>query len=89
LWSEHLQPTAAERRSLEDPGEGLKAMQASAQANLERVRRGEALVGHMLPYVAAENAEQLGLPFSPEHGWLDNLEGGAGALPTHYANRYL
>ena len=40
-------------------------MRASAQANLERVRRGEPLVGHMLPYVAAENAEQLGLPFSP------------------------
>ncbi|HKT39975.1 MAG TPA: phospholipase D-like domain-containing protein, partial [Ktedonobacterales bacterium] len=89
LWSEHLQPTAEERRALEDPGEGLKVMRASAQANLERVRRGEALVGHMLPYVAAENAKQLGLPFSPEHGWLDNLEGGAGALPTHYANRYL
>jgi hypothetical protein len=43
----------------------------------------------MLPYVAAENAEMLGLPFSPEHGWLDNLEGGAGALPAHFANRYL
>jgi phosphatidylserine/phosphatidylglycerophosphate/cardiolipin synthase-like enzyme len=89
LWSEHLQPTAAERGVVEDPGSGLMAMQASAQANLERVRRGEPLVGHMLPYVAAENARQLGLPFSPEHGWLDNLEGGAGALPAHYANRYL
>jgi phosphatidylserine/phosphatidylglycerophosphate/cardiolipin synthase-like enzyme len=89
LWSEHLQPTAEERRNLENPDEGLKAMRASAQANLERVRRGEPLVGHMLPYVAAENAEQLGLPFSSEHGWLDNLEGGAGALPMHYANRYL
>ncbi|HEY1387449.1 MAG TPA: phospholipase D family protein [Ktedonobacterales bacterium] len=89
LWSEHLQPTAAERRALEDPEEGFKAMWMSAQANLERVRRGEPLVGHVLPYVAAENAEQLGLPFSPEHGWLDNLEGGAGALPARYANRYL
>ncbi len=89
LWSEHLQPAEEERRALEDPREGLVAMQASAQANLQRVRRGEALVGHMLPYIAAENAEQLGLPFSSEHGWLDNLEGGAGALPTHYANRYL
>jgi len=90
LWSEHLQPTTTEaRRALDDPGEGMKVMRTSAQANLERVRRGEPLVGHMLPYVAAENAEMLGLPFSPEHGWLDNLEGGAGALPAHFANRYL
>ncbi|HEX6541317.1 MAG TPA: phospholipase D family protein [Ktedonobacterales bacterium] len=89
LWSEHLHPSDTERAAIEDPGAGLLAMRASAQANLERVRRGETLIGHMLPYVAAEDAETLGLPFSPEHGWLDNLEGGAGALPPHYAHRYL
>jgi phosphatidylserine/phosphatidylglycerophosphate/cardiolipin synthase-like enzyme len=89
LWLEHLQPASAERATLELPSAGLAAMRASAQANLERVRRGEPLVGHMLPYVADEEAQRLGLPFSPEHGWLDNLEGGAGALPSHYAHRYL
>ena len=89
LWLEHLQPASAERATLEMPSAGLAAMRASAQANLERVRRGEPLVGHMLPYVADEEAQRLGLPFSPEHGWLDNLEGGAGALPSHYAHRYL
>ena len=89
LWLEHLQPASAERATLEKPSAGLAAMRTSAQANLERVRRGEPLVGHMLPYVADEEAQRLGLPFSPEHGWLDNLEGGAGALPSHYAHRYL
>lgn len=89
LWSEHLQPSAAERAMLAEPHVGLEAMRASALANLERVRRGQPLAGHVLPYVAAEAAQQLGLPFSPEHGWLDNLEGGAGALPAHYAHRYL
>lgn len=89
LWSEHLQPVSAERAAVENPGAGLAVMRASAQANLERVRRNEPLVGHVLPYVAADEAERLDLPFSPEHGWLDNLEGGAGALPAHYAHRYL
>jgi phosphatidylserine/phosphatidylglycerophosphate/cardiolipin synthase-like enzyme len=89
LWNEHLQPTAADRTSLDDPRAGLAAMRASAQANLARVQRGEPLVGHLLPYVAADEAHQLGLRFSPEHGWLDMLDGAAGALPDHYAHRYL
>ena len=74
---------------LEEPHAGLTALWASAQSNIDRVRRGEPLAGHVLPYVVAEEAKSLRLPFSPEHGWLDNLEGGAGALPEHYAHRYL
>ena len=89
LWQEHLRLAPDERGTLEEPQAGLKALGASAQANLDHVRRGEPLAGHMLPYVTAEEASSLGLPFSPEHGWLDNLEGGAGALPEHYAHRYL
>lgn len=89
LWSEHLHPSVTERAKLEDPRAGLTTMRASAIANLARVRRGEVLVGHLLPYVATEEAGQLGLTFSPEHGWLDYLETGAGALPAHYAHRYL
>jgi phosphatidylserine/phosphatidylglycerophosphate/cardiolipin synthase-like enzyme len=89
LWFEHLQPAPPERAALEAPRAGLAAMRESARANLARVRQGEPLVGHMLPYVAAEEAQQFDIPFSPEHGWLDNLEGGAGALPVHYAHRYL
>ena len=89
LWQEHLHPTSATHATLEDPHAGLAAMQDSAQANLEHVRRGEPLVGHVLPYVVADEAEQLGLSCSQEHGWLDNLEGGVRALPGHYAHRYL
>lgn len=89
LWQEHLQPEDSERATLANPLAGLAALRTSAQANLEHVRRGEPLTGHMLPYIAADDAEQLAVPFSPEHGWLDNLEGGAGAIPAHYAHRYL
>lgn len=89
LWQEHLRPSPAERAALEDPRTGLKTLWASSQANLDRVRQGAALAGHLLPYVVAEESSALGLSFSPEHGWLDNLEGGAGAHPTHYAGRYI
>ena len=89
LWQEHLQPSESEQATLADPLAGLAALDASAQANQERVRRGEPLTGHMLPYITADDAGQLEASFSPEHGWLDNLEGGAGAIPTHYAHRYL
>lgn len=89
LWLEHLQSAPSERAKLDDPQTGLAVMRSSAQSNLERVRRGEPLTGHMLPYVSADEAPQLDIPFSPEHGWLDNLAGGAGAIPGHYAHRYL
>jgi phosphatidylserine/phosphatidylglycerophosphate/cardiolipin synthase-like enzyme len=89
LWTEHLQPLPEERALLEDPRAGLAALTKSAETNLERVRRGEPLNGHVLPYAAADDAQRLNLSISPEVGWLDNLEGGAGPLPAHYAHRYL
>jgi phosphatidylserine/phosphatidylglycerophosphate/cardiolipin synthase-like enzyme len=89
LWTEHLQPLPEVRVLLEDPRAGLAALTKSAETNLERVRRGEPLNGHVLPYAAADDAQRLNLSISPELGWLDNLEGGAGPLPAHYAHRYL
>jgi hypothetical protein len=46
-------------------------------------------MGHVLPYITAGEARPLGLPVDPEHGWLDTLEGGAGALPEKYAHSFL
>ncbi len=89
LWTEHTHPSDQERATVADPLRGLALLQARAAANAEHVRRRERLVGHLLPYVRADDARALGLPVHPEHGWLDNLEGGAGALPEKYAHRYL
>ncbi|MGH2515165.1 MAG: hypothetical protein ACRDHP_05870, partial [Ktedonobacterales bacterium] len=67
----------------------LAALRELASANRERVRRREALHGHLLPYLTASDAHRLDLPVHPEHGWLDNLPGGAGPLPPHRAGRYI
>lgn len=89
LWTEHIHPSEAERAQLSDPLAGLALLDSRARENAQRVRSRQRLVGHVLPYVTAAEARSLGLPVHPEHGWLDNLEGGAGALPEHYAHRYL
>jgi hypothetical protein len=47
------------------------------------------LNGHILPYLTEADGKLLDLPVHPEHGWLDNLPGGAGALPDKRAGRYL
>ncbi|HEX6818747.1 MAG TPA: phospholipase D-like domain-containing protein, partial [Ktedonobacterales bacterium] len=89
LWTEHMHPTPEERQALVDPLEGLSALELRAAANEARVRNREPLVGHLLPYITAAEARDRGLPVDPDHGWLDALPGGAGALPAKYAHRYL
>jgi len=89
LWTEHLHPSDQERYELSEPLAGLALLKARAAANAKRVRDRERLIGHLLPYVTAKEARALGLPVHPEHGWLDNIDGGAGALPDKYAHRYL
>jgi hypothetical protein len=89
LWAEHVQPSTAEAGVLDDPIEGLALLRSRAAANAERVRRNEPLIGHVLPYVTAAAGRSLGLPVDPQHGWLDNLPGGAGALPAEYDQRYI
>jgi phosphatidylserine/phosphatidylglycerophosphate/cardiolipin synthase-like enzyme len=89
LWTEHLHPSDQERHDLADPLAGLALLKARAAANAGRVRDRERLIGHILPYVTAHEARALRLPVHPEHGWLDNIDGGAGALPEKYAHRYL
>jgi len=89
LWREHTHTSTTLHSFLDDPLEGLRALRELAAANRERVRRREALHGHLLPYLTAGDAEHLDLPVHPEHGWLDNLPGSAGPLPEHLAGRYI
>lgn len=89
LWREHTHASTALHDFLDDPIEGLRALRELAASNRERVRRREALHGHLLSYLTASDAHTLDLPVHPEHGWLDNLPGGVGPLPAHRAGRYI
>lgn len=89
LWAEHLRVAQEQPPGLDDPIAGMVLLRASAQANLERVRRRAQLDGHLLPYLTAAEAQATGIPIDPEHGWLDHLPGGAGGTSSAYAQRYL
>jgi len=89
LWTEHAHPSERELALLDDPIEGLAFLRARAEANGARVRDRAPLDGHLLPYFTAAEGRARGLSIHQEHGWLDNLTGGAGALPEKYAHRYL
>ncbi len=87
LWNEHLH--LAPRETLADPIAGFGALDAAAAANLDHVRAREPLVGHLLPYLTEADGKRLDVPVSGEHGWLDNLPGGAGALRPEHADKYI
>jgi hypothetical protein len=46
-------------------------MSERAQDNLQRYKAKQPLVGHLLPYLTAEEAKQEGLNFREAHGWLE------------------
>ncbi len=86
LWREHLHESY---RDLADPLRGLAQMRECAARNLEHVRASRLLEGHLLPYIPAHEAQRFGVQMDPEHGWLDALPGGVGALPPEHAGRYI
>ncbi len=89
LWNEHLQPAADVYAEMIDPIAGLALLGRAAQENAERIRLGQPLSGHVLPYYTEADAGEQQFVVHHEHGWLDALPGGAGALPAHHAGRYL
>ncbi|HEV8193656.1 MAG TPA: phosphatidylserine/phosphatidylglycerophosphate/cardiolipin synthase family protein, partial [Ktedonobacterales bacterium] len=86
LWREHLHESY---RDLADPLGGLAQMRECAARNLEHVRAGQLLEGHLLPYIPAHEAQRFGARIDPEHGWLDTLPSGVGAMPPEHAGRYI
>ena len=56
---------------LGNPQEGLRLMVERAQDNLRRYKARLPLVGHLLPYLKAEEAAQQGLNFREEQGWIE------------------
>ncbi|HKV84008.1 MAG TPA: phospholipase D-like domain-containing protein [Ktedonobacterales bacterium] len=89
LWTEHLQRPANAHEGIEDAIEGLQTIEALAESNRDRVRRRLPIQGHLLPYITEKAGHELALPVHQEHGWLDNLEGGAGGYELKHAGRYI
>jgi hypothetical protein len=59
------------QEQLGDPQRGLLLMVERAKDNLRRYKAKQPLIGHLLPYLTAEEATQQGLNFREEHGWLE------------------
>jgi phosphatidylserine/phosphatidylglycerophosphate/cardiolipin synthase-like enzyme len=59
------------QETLGDPRVGFQMMFERAQENLRRYKAKQPLVGYLLPYLKAEEAEQQGLNFREAHGWLE------------------
>lgn len=64
---------AGELAPLEDPIEGIHLLAQQASQNLERLVRGERLVGNVLPYLRHGEGGALGLSVDKERGLLDPL----------------
>jgi len=54
-----------------DPVIGLPLMVERARDNLQRYKANQPLLGHILPYLTAEEAKQQGLIFHEERGWIE------------------
>ncbi len=60
--------------TMDNPLIGLQMMIECAQDNLRRFKEKQPLVGHLLPYLMAEEAKQHGLHFREAHGWIELAE---------------
>jgi phosphatidylserine/phosphatidylglycerophosphate/cardiolipin synthase-like enzyme len=61
---------------LGDPQAGLRLMINCAEGNLDRFKARQPLVGHLLPYLTAEEARQEGLPVDEQQGWIEGAQSG-------------
>ncbi len=54
-----------------NPQVGMAMMAQQAWDNLKRFQQKQPLVGHLLPYLKADEARQQGLNFREDEGWLE------------------
>lgn len=59
------------QETLSDAAVGFRLMDERAQENLRRYKAKQPLVGHLLPYLMAEEAAREGLNFNKERGWIE------------------
>jgi phosphatidylserine/phosphatidylglycerophosphate/cardiolipin synthase-like enzyme len=72
----HLNERAAEvleslQTTLGDPARGIQLMVEQAEENLRRFKAKQPLIGHLLPYLTAEEVRMQGLPFDDQIGWVE------------------
>jgi hypothetical protein len=46
-------------------------MVEQAEENLRRFKAKEPLIGHLMPYLTAEEVRSQGLPFDDQVGWVE------------------
>jgi phosphatidylserine/phosphatidylglycerophosphate/cardiolipin synthase-like enzyme len=74
---------------LADPETGMRELARLAEENLGRLRNGQPLSGHLLPYLRAADGPKCGLHVERHRGLLDPLrEVCEGIVVPHY-NRYI
>lgn len=56
-----------------DPYKGLALLAQQARENFQHIRAGQPLVGHVVPYIPHNRAQDYGVEVSAANGWLDAL----------------
>jgi phosphatidylserine/phosphatidylglycerophosphate/cardiolipin synthase-like enzyme len=82
-------PLDSELTALQDPMAGIALLASRAEDNLERLRRGEELIGQMLPYLRYSDAVERGLPVDRERGLLDPMRLVRENVDVGHINRYM
>jgi hypothetical protein len=62
------------KETVDDSLDGLQFIIERAQDNLHRYKAKQPLLGHLLPYLTAEEATQQGLNFREGQGWVEAPE---------------
>jgi phosphatidylserine/phosphatidylglycerophosphate/cardiolipin synthase-like enzyme len=82
-------PLDSELTALQDPLAGIALLASRAEDNLERLRRGEELIGQVLPYLRHIEGVERGLPVDRERGLLDPMRLSREQVDIRHINRYM
>jgi hypothetical protein len=68
---------------------GIALLASRAEDNLERLRRGEELIGQVLPYLRHVEGVERGLAVDRERGLLDPMRLSREQVDIRHINRYM
>ena len=81
-------PASADLAAIDDPMRGLDLLARDAQDNLDRVRRGDPLRGHVVPFLTPDEGAELDLAVDRETGLLDTLRAEREGISLRHPGRY-